>query len=186
MWWKKKKVCGYWDCNKRIIDDQILCNEHQERMVRGTVNQCPECDRFKDVMYNLCLDCYYGRSVNTRSKIADVSVPEGHGNIEFSEAWTDGFMEKERYFVYILEFGGGVLYVGHAQKLHEEIAAHMERKSSIAVGSNPKLQYVEILANRESAEMREIELKRLIETNPQQISLMIETFKENLNHLDLT
>jgi len=44
---------------------------------------------------------------------------------------------------------------------------------------------MEIVATQKSAELREDELKRLIETNPSQIHLMLNKFDEHMVKLEL-
>ena len=91
-------------------------------------------------------------------------------------------MERDRCFVYIVEFDAGQLYIGHTRDLRKRLSEYKaERKSS--AGGSPRLQYAETTATQKAAELREGELKKLLESNPEQIRLMINGFHEHMHEL---
>ena len=83
---------------------------------------------------------------------------------------------SRRFFVYILEFDEGNFYVGHTKDIRKELAENRNAKILSTAGRNPRLQYVELAATVRDAEVREAELKRLVETNPEQIQMMVSEF----------
>ena len=177
---KSGNKCGYWDCQSRIPDDEFLCAKHHKEWVDGLIDRCPKCGRFKDIMYYLCFDCYLGRSVTPWKTPAVVPTPNKHYKVEYSDAWTDGYMRPDRVFVYILKLADGGFYVGHTTDIRKRFSEHRNAKIPSTAGHNPQLRYLEIMANQRSAELRETELKRLIESNPRQIHLMIRKFQDHL------
>lgn len=180
MWRRNRNICGYWNCDKRIRKEDFLCAGHYESWVNGLIDRCPKCGRFKDVMYQLCLDCYIGRPVKPWEPSVEVPPQKQHYKVEYSDAWVDGYMQPDKCFVYILEVDDGVLYVGHTKDLRERLTEHREQKKSSTAGHDSKLQYVEIVATQEVAKLREDELKRLMESNPGQIQAMISDFRSHM------
>ncbi|MFC2005415.1 GIY-YIG nuclease family protein [Chloroflexota bacterium] len=180
---KSKNICGHWDCNRHIPDNQFLCTEHYEDWDNGLVDQCPKCDRFKDINYQLCLDCYLGRRVAPWKPPVVIPVPKQQYKVEYSDAWIDGYMRRDRFLVYILGLDNGEFYVGHTTDLRKRLSEHREQQTSSTAGRNPKLQYLQSVATQVAAELREAELKRLIESNPDQVRLMIEDFQGHMREL---
>ena len=87
MWWKRKRnTCGHWDCDKRLRDNQFLCEEHHQDWEEGTLDRCPKCGQFKDMQYYLCLDDYYGRRVARWEPPVAIPAPKQNYRVEFSEA----------------------------------------------------------------------------------------------------
>lgn len=105
--------------------------------------------------------------------------------IEYSEAWIDGYLRPDKFFVYILEFDDGSFYVGHNNDLYKDLSQYREQKTSPTAGHNAKLQYAQIVATQRAAELREAELKKLISLNPDQIHLMILDFYSHMRDLGL-
>ncbi|MFC2016591.1 GIY-YIG nuclease family protein [Chloroflexota bacterium] len=182
---KNKNICGYWDCKKHIPNDDFLCAEHYESWSDGLIDRCPKCGRFKDIMYQLCLDCYFGRTVAPWEPPAVIPAQKQHYKVEYSDAWIDGHMRPDRLFVYILQFDNGDFYVGHTAELGKRFFEDTNQQTSSTAGGNPKLQYLEIVATKKAAELREDELKRLIDSNPSQIHLMIANFHKHMSELGL-
>lgn len=183
FWRRNRNKCGHWDCERRIPDDDFLCEEHHEKWAEGFIDRCPKCSRFKDVMYQLCLDCYFGRPVKPWKPTVEIPAPKKTPKVELSDIWVDGHMRPDRFFIYILELDDGVLYVGHTTDLREQLAEQKEQKMSSTAGRSPRLQYLQLVATKEVAEEREVELKRLIESNPGQIHLMITDFTGRMRDL---
>jgi len=183
MWRKRRKTCGHYDCKKRIRDDEFLCPEHYQGWIDGLIDRCPNCGRFKDVMYRLCLDCYVGRQVAPWEPSVPIPEPKQRYRTEYSEAWIDGYLRPDRFFIYILEFDDDELCVGHTTDIRKRLAEY--EKPGLTRGRSPELQYLQIVATERAAELREAELKRLIESNPQQIRLMINDFRGHMGGLGL-
>ena len=182
---KSGNICGYWDCNKRIPDNDFLCTEHHKAWADGLLDQCPKCSRFKDIMYQLCLDCYFGRRVAQWKPLVAIPTQKQAYKVEYSDAWVDGHLRPDRFFVYVLQFDEGYFHVGHTADLRERLAEHGFQKKSPAAGRNPQLQYLQIVATQKAAELREDELKKLIESNPDQVRLMISHFRDQMRELGL-
>ncbi len=178
---KKENLCGYWDCKKRIPSDDFLCAEHYQSWTDGLIDRCPKCGRFKDVMYQLCLDCYIGRPATWWEPTIAIPTPKQQYKVEYSEAWIDGYLRRDKFFVYILEFDDGVLYVGHTVDIHKQLSQH--HKESPTTRQHPKLKYLQIVATKKAAELHEAELKKLINSNPHQIRLMISDFQAHMREL---
>ncbi|MFC2073214.1 GIY-YIG nuclease family protein [Chloroflexota bacterium] len=177
---KKKNICGYWDCEKQLPDNHFLCSEHYKEWEEGTLDRCPKCGRFKDVQYYLCLDDYFGRPVAKWEPSVAIPAPKQYHEVQYSEVWTDGYRQPERVFVYILKLADGGFYVGHTTDIRKRFAEHRDAQIASTAGRNPKLQYMEISVNQKAAELREDELKRLVESNPRQIQLMINKFHDHM------
>ena len=136
-------------------------------------------------MYQQCLDCYFGRPVTRWEPRVVVPPQKKQYRVEYSDTWTDGYREPERVFVYILELADGGFYIDHTTDIRKRFSEHRDAKIPSTAGRNPKLQYVELSVNQRAAELRLAELKRLIDSNPQQISMMISEFHRHLRELGL-
>ena len=136
-------------------------------------------------MYQLCLDCYFGRPVAQWEPPVEIPAQKQSYKVEYSEAWVDGYMRPDRFFVYILELDDGTLDVGHTADIRKQLAEYREQKTSSTAGRNAKLQYLQIVATQQAAELREAELKRLIESNPSQIRLMFADFHQHMREFVL-
>lgn len=134
-------------------------------------------------MYHLCLDCYFGRPVAQWEPSSPIPTPKQSYKVELSDAWVDGYLRHDKFFIYILEFDEGDLYIGHTADLNKQLSEHRKPKTPSTTGQNPKLQYVQIVATQKVAELREAELKRLINSNPNQIRLMIWDFRNRMREL---
>ena len=129
MWRKKRNKCGYWLCNRRISDDAILCQEHLEQWINGLIDRCPTCARFKDIMFNLCSDCYYGRKIIPLESSVTLPPQKRIYQVEYTDTETNVQMEGDKHFVYILEFDGGDLSVGHTKDLRKKLAEYRMKYS---------------------------------------------------------
>ena len=177
-------VCGYVGCKRHIRSNYFLCPEHHEDYEDGFVDQCPICGRFKNADYDLCWDCHRGRPVARWAPPAEFSEQKKRINVEHSKAWEKGDKEARCFFVYILKQDGGKFYIGHTRELRERLSEHMDGKTASIKGSNPRLQYFEMLPTREAAECREADLKKVAESNPREIRRMIIGFKDLVDELN--
>jgi len=179
VWPKKKHTCGYWDCKTHIEEDEILCALHKEKWLVGLVDRCPECQRFKDVMYYRCLDCYVGRKVKKQETPTVVPEPNQKYRIEYSDEWTDGHLRADRCYIYIVGFDDGSLQVGQTTNIRERLAEFKKTRKSDR-GKNPTLEYLEMAADEKSAEYRINELERIMKSNPGQIAAMTFEFHHHM------
>jgi predicted GIY-YIG superfamily endonuclease len=182
---KRGNTCGYWDCDKRIPDDSFLCDAHYEAWVDGLIDSCPKCGRFKDVMYQQCLDCYFGRPITQWEPSVVIPTPEKSYQVEYSDVWIDGYMRSDRFFVYILEFEKGGFLIGYTDDIRKRLSEYKDRGTPFSSGDNPKLQYLQIIATEKAAELRQTELEKLIKSNPEQIHLMISEFHRHMHEFGL-
>ena len=182
---KGENICGYWSCNRRIRSNQFLCREHYEDLRDGFLNRCPICGRFKDIEHNLCLDCYNGRQVEAWNSSVIVKRQKKNYGIEHSKEWERKDSEIDKFFVYILKLDRGEFYVGQTRDLRARLSEHKDNKTKSTAGRNPELKYFEILNNRENAELREAELKKLNEANPREIRKMVISFQDLIKEVDL-
>jgi len=182
---KSSNVCGYFSCNRRIRGDRFLCAEHYKDWKDGLVDECPNCGRFKNAEYKLCLDCAQGRLQPQWKSATAVSDQKEHYAPESSKAWTKGDKEAARFFVYILKLDDGNFYVGHTRELRERMSEHRDSKTVSTAGRHPSLQYFEILPSREAATAREAELKELARSNPRQIRRIIIGFQDLIRLVQL-
>ena len=183
---QRENICGYWECNRHIPYNHFLCAEHYEDWEYGVIDQCPKCGRFKDAMYDLCLDCYNRRTFKQWKP--PIVIPTSNlkrYEIEHSDSWTKGDKGIHRFFVYILKLDGADFYIGQTRELRERLSEHRDKNTSSTAGRNPKLKYFEIFPTREAAELREAELKRLKDSNPRQIRRMIIGFQDLIRELEL-
>ena len=128
-------------------------------------------------MYPQCLDCYFGRRVAPWKPTVAIPTQKNSYRIEYSDAWIDPFLRPDKVFVYIIRFDDGDLCVGRTTDLRKRLREHREK------GNNPQLDYLHIVATEGAAELRESELKRLIDSNPRQIDLMISEFHGRMREL---
>jgi predicted GIY-YIG superfamily endonuclease len=176
---KSNRVCEYWDCDTGVTGSDYLCDKHHKKWLDGTIDRCPKCSRFKDTIYRYCLDCYLERPIKKR-KPAVVSTKQKKSPRELYTGILRGdYPRQERYFVYVIEFDGGVFYVGYTRDIHRQISG-LGKKKSTTSGYSPKLQFLEIIAGEKDAELREAELKKLVQSDPKQIRSMSSDFYQQM------
>lgn len=167
-----KKTCQFWDCNINIRSNHFLCAEHYEDYLEYLIDKCPECGRYKDVGFDVCKDCYDTlRRKNVEKKTNSI-------RIEHSKAWEKGDQGVEKFFVYILKDEKGEFYSGHTRDLRIRYGYHTDGKVKSTSGRKQKLIYYETLSNRKYAELREVEIKKLIKYNEYKIRKMIQDFQD--------
>ncbi|MFC1984721.1 GIY-YIG nuclease family protein [Chloroflexota bacterium] len=177
---KGVKKCRYWNCNRNIRADHFLCPEHYEDWEDYVIDKCPECGRYKDVGYDVCKDCY--SSLN-KKYVGEKS--NSQTRIEHSKAWEKGDKGVEKFFVYILKDDKGSFYVGQTRDLRIRLGEHRDGKTKTTSGRNLKLQYFEELSNRKSAELKEVELKQLLNSNERTIRKMIQDFQDRVREVQI-
>jgi len=182
---KGSNICGYWSCTRRIRSNHFLCIEHYDDWEDGFIDECPKCGRFKDAEYKLCLDCARGRSTSRWKPSVKIPSPKQRYKPEHSKAWEKGDKEAGRFFVYILKLDDGSFYVGQTRELRERMSEHRDNKTPSTAGKNPKLQFFAIMPDRETAALAEIELKKLLDSNPRQIRRIILGFQDLIREVQL-
>jgi predicted GIY-YIG superfamily endonuclease len=103
-----------------------------------------------------------------------------------SRFWSKRDAGVNRFFVYILRLEKGELYVGHTRELRERMLEHRDGYTASTADKNPKLRYFETLPTRESAMLREDELKEVLKNNRRAIYRMISDFRELISEVDLS
>jgi len=134
-------------------------------------------------MYHLCLDCYFGRRVKPFKTPALIPKPKQQYRIEYSEAWTDGYMVPDKRFIYIIVFDDKDFYIGYTTDIRKRLSELREQKASLTARYNYRLAYLETAISERAAELREAELKKLLESNPSQIEAMISEFHYRMREL---
>lgn len=79
-----------------------------------------------------------------------------------------------------MEVDHGHLLIGHTADISKLYAEYKDPITSAQTTPPPKLQYLQIVATRDAAELREAELKKLVTSNPEQLHLMIADFRQNM------
>jgi predicted GIY-YIG superfamily endonuclease len=101
-----------------------------------------------------------------------------------SKFWSKRDEGVNRFFVYILRLENGELYIGHTRELRERMLEHRDGNVEATEGKNPKLRYFETLPTRESAMLRENELKEILKNNRRAIYRIIGDFRELISEVD--
>ncbi len=174
------KICRYWNCNKTIRANHFLCSEHYEDWEDYLIDKCPECGRYKDVEYDICRDCFS----TLKRKIVE-KKPSSPVRIEHSKAWEKGDKGVEKFFVYILKDDKGGFYIGQTRDLRIRLGEHRDGKTKSTSGRNLKLQYFEEVSSRKSAELKEAELKNLVNSNERKIRKMIQDFQDRVREVQI-
>jgi predicted GIY-YIG superfamily endonuclease len=102
---------------------------------------------------------------------------------EHSEAWEKGDEGVDKFFVYIIKHDGG-FYKGHTRELKVRMSKHRDGLEPATKGKNPKLKYFEVLPSRDSAEKREVELKKLNDSEIRRLIIDFEGWIQELNKED--
>jgi len=101
-----------------------------------------------------------------------------------SKAWAKRDKGAEKFYVYILKLDDGTYYIGQTRELRERMIEHRDGQTSSIGTRKCKLQYFEILGSRESAMLREKELKDIKRKNRREILRIICDFQAVAEVLD--
>ena len=182
----KRNVCLFWDCNVRIREDHVFCYKHFQDFQKGNVDECPGCGFAKSVQYDVCLDCRN----NGRGPSANAG---SHGQRsrnwykpEYSPSWEARDADTNTFYVYLLKLDGGRFYAGQTRELRERLSEHRDSRVTSTAGQNPKLVWFGILPSREAATSTEVEIKKLVDSDPREIRRMVIRFKDLVEELDYT
>lgn len=183
-----RKQCLFWDCSTPIPSNYFLCRDHFKGFQEDAVDECPGCNRAKDSQYDMCLDCYNSRPKqqyrNGRNARNGSSSSYKWYKKEHSPAWEKGDAAASEFFVYILKLDGGRFYAGQTRELRERLSEHRDGNTKSTAGKNPKLVWFATLPSRDAATSAEVELKKLIDSNPREIRRMIVSFQDLIRELD--
>lgn len=183
-----QKRCLFWNCSVPIRADHIFCYDHYEDLQDGLIDECPDCNRAKDVEYNVCRDCYNSsRTQQSRSRPSSSATPRSQNRWykpEYSPAWEKGDATANDFYVYILKLDGGKFYAGQTRELRERLSEHRDGGVQTTRGKNPKLAWFGILPTREAVTTTEVELKKLVDSNPREIRRMIIKFRDLVGELE--
>ena len=105
---------------------------------------------------------------------------------EYSEAWDQADATADRFFVYVLKLDGGEFYAGQTRELRERLSEHRDGRAKSTAGRNPKLVWFGIVGTREAATAMEVELKKLVHSNPREIRRMVLSFRDLTSELDFS
>ncbi len=175
-------VCLFWDCKRTIRPEHVFCDEHYQEFQDGLIDECPRCGLAKGAQYDVCLDCY--RSRRDRAVPAQTTQRNNWYKPEYSPAWGERDATADRFFVYILKLDGGQLYAGQTRELRERLSEHKDGGVQSTKGRNPKLVWLVIVSTRETAATVEVDIKKLIDSNPREIRRMVVGFRDLVRELD--
>ena len=169
-------TCRFWNCTRRIKYGHFLCPEHFEGWDDGFIDKCPKCGRYKDIDYDECLNCY-----NNKSKPQSTN----EYRVEHSKAWEKRDKKTGKFFVYILKDRKGRFYVGQTRDLRERLSEHKDGKTRSTAGRKMDLQYIEEKGNRNEAALREVELKKLVDSDERKVRKMIIEYQDRIREIKL-
>jgi len=163
-------TCEYWDCKRKVRKGYFLCAEHYEGFQDEDIDKCPECGKYKDADYRLCLRCKRKAS-------------GGMVKVEWSNKWRVRDSGDGECYVYILRLDDGSYYVGHTDDLYVRLTEHRSGKHQTTKGRGPVLKYFEVLKDRVAAVNREVELKELCRDNLRKLRRMIVRYEDLLDEV---
>ena len=88
------------------------------------------------------------------------------------------------FFVYILKLEGGTFYTGQTRELRERLSEHKDGRVKSTAGKTPQLVWFTSVPSRNAATSLEVELKKLVDTNPREIRRMVVRFRDHVRELD--
>ena len=157
--------CLYAGCGREIPGDHYLCKTHYFRLSEGSVEPCPGlgCKRFKSTSYEHCADC---------SK---------HLEPESDPAWDAGDEGCSEFYAYLLVSPDGEWYPGHTRDLRARVWLHQVGRCMTTREDGYRLVWFDVFPTRGEAAARELELKRLVVTDPYAVLDMVFAFQDRIN-----
>ena len=129
----------------------------------------------------MCLDC---RNNGRRSSVRSSKGAGSWYKPEYSPHWEARDAKTNTFYVYLLKLDGGRFYAGQTRELRERLSEHRDGHTKSTAGRNPKLVWLGVLPSREAATSTEVELKKLVDSNPREIRRMVIGFKDLVQELD--
>ena len=156
--------CLYAGCGREIPSDHYLCKTHYFRLSEGSVGACPGqgCKRFKSISYDCCAEC---------SK---------HLEPESDPAWEAGDEGWSEFFAYLLVSAEGDWYPGHTRSLRIRLWLHEVGRCRSTQGGDYRLVWFQTFPTRAEAAARELELKRLVATDPYAVLDLVFAFQDRV------
>lgn len=156
--------CQYAGCGREIPSDHYLCKRHYFRLSEGLVDPCPGvgCQRFKSISYDYCADC------------SKTQEPES------DPAWEAGDEASSEFYAYLLVSPTGDWYPGHTRNLRGRTWMHSVGRCRTTQDGDYRLVWFETFATRAKAADRELELKRLVATDPYAVLEMVFAFHDHV------
>ena len=174
------KICEFWSCQEEIRDDHFLCLDHYSRFKEDSINECPSCGRYKDALYETCLECNAKLSPRTTRE----SRAAYRTRRDVDPAWEAGDAETETFFAYVLKLDAGEFYAGQTRDLRARLMEHRDGKVLTTRGRHPKLQWFAIVPTRDEAVAAEKRMKALVKGNPREVRKLIIKFQDMYEELD--
>ena len=156
--------CLYAGCGREIPSDHYLCKKHYARLSEGSVGPCPGqgCKRFKSSEYDYCAECSM------------------HPEPESDPAWEAGDEGWSEFFAYLLVSAEGDWYPGHTRSLRIRLWLHEVGGCKTTQGGDYRLVWFEVFPTRAQAAARELELKRLVVTDPYAVLDLVFAFQDRV------
>ena len=156
--------CLYAGCGREIPGDHYLCKWHYARLSEGTVEPCPGqgCKRFKSTDYDCCAEC------------------AKHLEPESDPLWNAGDEGHHEFCAYLLVSPEGDWYPGHTRSLRNRLWAHAAGRCKTTQDGEYRLVYFEVHPTRVAAASRELELKRLLATDPYAVLDLVFAFQDRI------
>ena len=156
--------CLYAGCGREISSDHYLCKTHYFRLSEGSVGPCPGqgCKRFKSISYDCCVDC--------SKRLEPESDP----------LWEAGDEDCSEFFAYLLVSADGDWYPGHTRNLRNRVWLHSVDRCRSTQGGDYRLVWFQTFPTRAEAAARELELKRLVVTDPYAVLNLVFAFQDRV------
>lgn len=156
--------CLYAGCGREIPSDHYLCKRHYFQLGEGLVEPCPglNCSRFKSVNYDFCADC--------SKRLATEDEPQ----------WEAADEACNEFYAYLLVNPDGDWYAGQTRNLRNRMWMHRMGRCHSTQDGDYRLVWFEVHPTREAATGRELELKRLVATDPYAVLDRIFRFQDNV------
>ena len=157
--------CLYAGCGREIPSDHYLCKTHYARLSEGSVGPCPGqgCKRFKSSEYDCCADL---RQAAWSRSATRPGTPATRAAAEF--------------FAYLLVSPTGDWYPGQTRSLRNRVWMHQVGRCKTTQDGGYRLVWFEVFTTRAEAAARELELKRLVVTDPYAVLDLVFAFQDRI------
>ena len=169
-------VCLFVSCPEQIGPEYDLCYQHNRRRTRGTIDECPNCGRYKERRYQICANCH-DDEVEVLSDVTGILR-------ESSPSWSVRDATASKFYVYILKLDGGEFYPGQTRELRERLSEHNDGRVSPTAGRTPKLVWFKEVPSREQATDLEYKLKKLVKRDQREIRRLVTDFLDLVREID--
>ena len=174
-----RNQCEFWDCATPVRRSHFLGLDHYGGYENGQVDRCPDCERYKDAKYSLCLGC---KSDNPQASTKSSKRYQR----EHSTAWEAGDVEATAFYIYVLKLNDGSFYAGQTREIRERLMEHRDSRTESTAGRDPKLVWFTVVGTRDEATRFESVVKKMCDQNPREIRRWIVQFQDIVKEVDLT